>query len=46
MFSESPKTMDPSDFFSYFNKFVTEWKVKNRILVTCYMCGWMGGVWG
>ena len=27
MFSESPKTMEPSDFFGMFQKFVRTWKV-------------------
>ena len=29
MFSESPKTMEPSDFFGMFQKFVKSWKVSN-----------------
>ena len=37
MFSESPKTVEPSDFFGMFHKFVKTWKV-NISLHTVHTC--------
>ena len=28
MFSESPKTVEPADFFGMFRKFIKDWKVR------------------
>ena len=33
MFSESPKNVDPTDFFRLFQNFIKEWKVQIMMLI-------------
>ena len=35
MFSENPKSTEPSDFFGSFKKFITDWKVGNLEWLIC-----------